>query len=274
MCIVHFARPSLWESLCISFVSCLVLNALMCTLYRTFSDIKFFQGDIDLNWCVFQNGSYELCVKNPPKPAPAPVRPPTPVVINSDPPPADDGGLAGWAIALIIILVLIVVCCAGYWIAVCCFGVANCFAPNDDRYNEDKEIQNNIYMDENRSSGSGYTSRRSNQDRLMIMADDRSRASGYTSRRSGRSRQLALTEGENNQIARHREDDSFTINTRGTKQSSRRTRQGRDPTMYIPGQEDKPDPDTDVLMIEDGSRRYLEDPPLKPKRDPDRKSVV
>jgi len=82
-------------------------------------------------------------------------------------------------------------------------------------------------------------------DNFAIM-DEKSRASGY-SRRTGR--------------------DSFTINTRGTKQ-----RVSRDPTMYIPGQEGKPDPDTDdVLMITNGdasSRRYYEDPPLRPKRDP------
>jgi hypothetical protein len=119
----------------------------------------------------------------------------------------------------------------------------------------------------------------------MLAIEEGSRASGYTSRRSGHSREIVLENPED--VKFH--DSSFSINTYGTKH-----KQGRDPTMYIPGQEDKPDPQT--LMITqgrdptmyipgqedkrdpdsesgwfsdgDGSRRYHEDPPLKPKREP------
>ena len=71
------------------------------------------------------------------------------------------------------------------------------------------------------------------------------------------------------------EFDEFTINTYGTKRpeadESVVMRVGRDPTMYIPGHEDKPDPDSSsVLMITDGAtstRQNGEDPPLKTKRD-------
>ncbi len=47
-------------------------------------------------------------------------------------------------------------------------------------------------------------------------------------------------------------------------------KQGRDPTIYIPGQEDRPDPDSEKSWFSDViiSCRYCEDPPLKPKREP------
>lgn len=40
----------------------------------------------------------------------------------------EEEGLAGWAIALIVITCLIIACLIGHIIAVCCCGVANCFA--------------------------------------------------------------------------------------------------------------------------------------------------
>jgi hypothetical protein len=51
-------------------------------------------------------------------------------------------------------------------------------------------------------------------------------------------------------------DDSFTINTYSTKHKI-----SRDPTMYIPGQEDRPDPYSESGWSDDG-------PPFKSKRDP------
>merc|ERR1712232_224684 len=65
------------------------------------------------------------------------------------------------------------------------------------------------------------------------------------------------------------DDEHFSINTYTT----RNKRVGRDPTMYIPGQEDRPDPEAgggQLVVVEDGEdgRRYHEDPPLRVKRDP------
>lgn len=65
------------------------------------------------------------------------------------------------------------------------------------------------------------------------------------------------------------DDDYFTVNTYGTRPN----RKGRDPTMYAPGQEDLPDPDDEVQNSGRSARsartrKYKEDPPLRPKRDP------
>jgi hypothetical protein len=234
-----------------------------------------------------QNGKYDLCVEDITTPAPVPP-PPMALVVESDP---DEGGLAGWAISLIIIFVLLFVCCIGYAIAVICFGVANCFDECFRDHDDTKEIHNNIYFDDR--------SRESRRSRKMLAIEDGSRASGYTSRRSGHSRAIVLATPEDEDESFRFPDDAFTVEaskcTRGTKSTyGTKHRQGRDPTMYIPGQEDKPDPQT--LMItqgrdptmyipgqedkpepdnenswfseSNGSRRYYEDPPLKPKREP------
>lgn len=155
-------------------------------------------------------------------------------------------GLAGWAVALIVIFVLLFVACIAYAI------FYNC--SREDMY-QDKEIENNVFINDN------------------------SRAI------------VPVGEPQNSQY----DDGSFTINTypskskrkpkkqaritNGSVASGKRsvanTRVGRDPTMFIPGQEDKPDPEANLtLMITNGesdssSRRYYEeDPPVKPKRDP------
>jgi len=234
-----------------------------------------------------QNGKYDLCVEDITTPAPVPP-PPMALVVESDP---DEGGLAGWAISLIIIFVLLFVCCIGYAIAVFCFGVANCFDECFRDHDDTKEIHNNIYFDDR--------SRESRRSRKMLAIEDGSRASGYTSRRSGHSRAIELATPEEEDESFRFPDDAFTVEaskcTRGTKSTyGTKHRQGRDPTMYIPGQEDKPDPQT--LMItqgrdptmyipgqedkpepdyesswfseSNGSRRHHEDPPLKPKREP------
>ena len=133
----------------------------------------------------------------------------------------------------------------------------------------------------------------------MLAIEEGSRASGYTSRRSGHSRAIVMATPEEEEESFRFPDDAFTVDaskcTRGTKSTyGTKHKQGRDPTMYIPGQEDKPDPQT--LMItqgrdptmyipgqedkpdpdyesswfseSNGSLRYYEDPPLKPKREP------
>ena len=223
-------------------------------LHRTFSDTKYFGGDLNLNFCTSQSGEFELCVKeifNPTPPTPA--RAPSSVIVQND---SDGGigvdggdGLPGWGIALIVIAVLLLLACLGY----CIF--LNCFT-DDYNYNDTKETNNNIYLEDEKSRASGYTSRRSPR--------------SIQSRKS-RPRQIVLAEPQDSKS----DDGSFTINTYASKKTyASKQRQGRDPTMYIPGQEDKPDPDSsdsDVLMITDGESRrryYAEDPPLRPKRDP------
>lgn len=251
---------------------------------QTFSDTKYFGADLKLNWCTTQDGKFELCVKEiikKPVPRPAPVsggnRTPTIYTNVLTDPPLDKPGFPAWAIALIVVLILLLVCCIGYFI------FASCARGN----NETKEIENNIYMDDNNGGGSIYGRNKGNNDVYFI--DEKSQQSRFDENRSRSSRsrqsrqsrqsrrvrrieeenadevQIVLAEPQNPQF----DDDSFTINTYGTKKTKR---QGRDPTMYIPGQEDRPDPDDTLRLTygdaESSSRRYLEDPPLKPKRDP------
>ena len=214
-----------------------------------------------------QNGKYDACANDDPTPPPSSSQvvtpPPMALVPESDP---DEGGLAGWAISLIIIFVLLFVCCIGYAIAVFCFGVANCFDECFRDHDDTKKIHNNIYFDDR--------SRESRRSRKMLAIEDGSRASGYTSRRSGHSRAIELATPEEEDESFRFPDDAFTVEaskcTRGTKSTYAKQRQGRDPTMYIPGQDDKPDPDSESGWFSDGdgSRRYHEDPPLKPKREP------
>ncbi|KAL7542893.1 hypothetical protein ACHAXR_012194 [Thalassiosira sp. AJA248-18] len=264
---------------------------------QTFSDTSFFGGEVDLNWCTSENGVFELCVKETPPPTPSPTLAlpvPTPVVYTQ----SDEGvdGLPGWAIALIIIIGLVFLCCIGYLIFALCFG---------RRDKENTEIHNNLYMEEkhgaSRGMTSGHASHRS-RGRDEETMDGKSRTSRgmeseYTSHRS-RGRDEETMYGESRASASrgtHRDEDvqmalalpndpkfdpndskfdggsyavntaePFTVNTYGTKP-------GKDPTFYDPGQADRPDPDSSVLRIEDGTssrRYYTEDPPLKPKRDP------
>jgi hypothetical protein len=109
----------------------------------------------------------------------------------------------------------------------------------------------------------------------MLAIEEESRASGYTSRRSGHSRAIVMATPKEEDESFRFPDDTFTVDaskcTRGTKSTyGTKHRQSRDPTMYIPGQEDKRDPDSESGWFSDGdgSRRYHEDPPLKPKREP------
>ena len=115
----------------------------------------------------------------------------------------------------------------------------------------------------------------------LTNGDDRGISnSGRSRRNKSSSKPLALTAGPHYQSSR-------TMNTRGTssskKSSVKRIKPARDPSLYIPGQEDKPDPEgsiaDEVLMLTQGaaasrsgnSRRYYDDdntPPPKVKREP------
>ncbi|KAL3817488.1 hypothetical protein ACHAXA_007078 [Cyclostephanos tholiformis] len=194
----------------------------------TFTDTYYFTEDVSINICALQNGKYEACAKEEPTSTPT-----TSLVI---PPPSAnvDEGLAGWAISLIVIFVLSFVCCVGYAIAVVCFGVANCFDDCFRDHDDTKKIQNNIYFDD-----------RSRDDRSPV-----SRLSRNV---------LAI---ENGNWAPENKDSSTIVRyPRSVKSHENYFIQRRDPTMYIPGQEDKPDPYSESGWSDSG-------PPLKSKRDP------
>jgi len=299
---------------------------------QTSPDINYFNNaDVEMNFCTLQNGQFSNCVYNINMPVSSPssitvnnndsptVNKPTSTTIysppisaygssptnngqdpnygssptNNDQVQSDDdenGGLAGWAIFLIILIVLILLCCIGYAIFFCCF--------RDRREKKTtKEVHNNMYLHEKSRSVSHF--------------DDKSRASssGYTSRGP---RRTAANETNIVLMQQHHplgaklgfpldakfDDESFTINTYGTSRNVSGRRQGKDPSYYIPGQDDRPDPETagnrsvasssngpplkakrDPTMYVEGQRdpsvygggqslSYLEDPPLKPKRDP------
>lgn len=215
-------------------------------LPSSYSDIKYLGGSTFINFCALGTGGYTNCATEPPgpAPAPAPASGSLPTIVYVD--PTVEEGLAGWAVALIVIFVLTIVFCAGYWVGVVFFGVTNCFHKCfNDRSNNNKkgkDFQNNMYLDDALSKYSH---------------DARSRAT-YNSR------QLMLTEQPHSQMGN---DDVFTINTYRGKVS-------RDPTMYIPGQEGKPDPDPYILKLTNGeeysqnSHRYSNRSSMKPKREP------
>ncbi|KAL7435354.1 hypothetical protein ACHAXH_005049 [Discostella pseudostelligera] len=239
---------------------------------QAFSDTNQLTGDSVINFCTLRNGMYDLCVidKDPPHPAPA-VRSPTGTIVYVDP----TEGLAGWAIALIVVLILTIVFCTGYWIGVIFFGVANCCKDhnnngsnnNNNNNNKGKEFHNNIFLDGSRGP---HHLPLDYERRLTIMPDSRSR----DDRSRNSEKLLSLTycgDRRSSQESNYCEDpleeeqsfhDSFiTIN-------SYKHRPSRDRTMYIPGQEGRPDPDslsTFQSLGSNGSRRYYsEEPPSKP----------
>jgi len=244
------------------------------TEIQSFTDTNIIGvGDLDMNWCTSQNGKYELCMDEPRKtPRPTPLSR-VPVALPGVSVQSDSDGLSVGIIALIIIILLLLICGVAAAIYVICI------KDND----ENKEIHNNMYMDDQRGWGNERGGRNN------IYADDREEeyngrelvyVDGNASHRSGRSRRTnanedgsVLIECSEPQYPKF-DDDSFTVNTYGTKKTS------RDPTMYIPGQEGRPDPSSSVYsgsnrrdpsssVYSGASRRYYsEDPPLKPKRDP------
>mmetsp|Transcript_21705 Transcript_21705/g.45857 ORF Transcript_21705/g.45857 Transcript_21705/m.45857 type:complete len:724 (-) Transcript_21705:324-2495(-) len=282
---------------------------------RTFTDTQYFTGgDINLNFCTANQGQFTVCAKDaPPPPSPTfPPKPrPPPAVVYSAPKPEQEPeptGLPIWAIVLIVIVCLIILCCVGYLIYAFCTS-----ANNDDK--ESPEIRNNIYGTTSRGNywgkemGDDYTrkSRKSSR-RMLTGGSDRGshRGSHHDSHRhsSRKSRRRSSVEGGDGDqevqiiLAEEQQEpklyldqeeftikegartlpDGHTIYTNGTQS---KYRGGRDPSVYNPDNEGKPDPDSDngMLLLTDGgnrrsggrsSRRYSneEDPPTKPKRDP------
>ncbi|KAL7513774.1 hypothetical protein ACHAXN_013223 [Cyclotella atomus] len=244
---------------------------------------KYFQADVDVNFCTLSSGKYNLCTSTP-----QPVKRPVQATAMAEPEP-EAGGLPGWAVALIVIFVLALVGGMGYLMYIS--------SRDGDVY--DKEMED-MYADEMKSaysrksrggrsfrSGSSRRSSRSGRSR-----SSRSRRSGTSSRRSGsrsrysrRSSRSKKSRGENSgmvlTIAQGGEDpafgDEFTVDTYKTAKKRR-----PDPSIYNPNAVDPDGGMTDgsgVLMLTmgedpdasigiDGHRRYMEDPPLKPKREP------
>jgi len=154
----------------------------------------------------------------------------------------------------------------------------------DDRRSQRPLALTNGYDDDRRSQRplaltNGDDGRRSQRHLALTNGDDRGISNSGRSRRNKSSKQqpLALTAGSHYQSSR-------TMNTRGTssskKSSVKRIKPACDPSLYIPGQEDKPDPEgsiaDEVLMLTAGapsgnSRKYYDDdntPPPKVKREP------
>lgn len=225
-----------------------------------------------MNWCTTQNGKFELCVKElfPKSDSPPPVQTPTSSysggISSSGGTPAygigtrgsgDSGGLPGWAIALIVILCLLFLACL-------LFAIFSCFCRREKR--EKDEIHNNIYMNDRAPPPTDY---RDESRKDIYYLEDGEANSAYNKKRSD-DVQIVLAEPQNPKF----DDDSFTFNTYESqpkpKSAVKKKRIGKDPTMYVEGDEDRPDPST--YMIEDGGvtgrRYYEEDPPVKPKREP------
>ena len=239
------------------------------TFYRTFADTKYFGADLDMNWCTSQNGQFNICVNEideptpPPTPVPSPKRAPTSAIKNNESEPENDG-LAGWAVALIVIFVLLLLACIARALYV--------FYINGDYYDDETtKVRNNIYIDGGDSvytgkSRGGGKSVRTNKSRRAI--DDE--------QRSHNSQQLVLAVSDDATIGTKK-----SMKSHGTRTTKKAVRIPRDPTRYIPGQENKPDPTVyanDRSSDPEGGasssangRKYYntnEDPPLKAKRDP------
>jgi hypothetical protein len=232
---------------------------------------KYFQSNVNVNFCTLSSGKYTLCSSTP-----APVKRPAQIMTVTEPEPS---GLPGWAIALIVIFVLLLVGCMCYLMFIS--------ARDGNVYDKDME---DMYADEMKSyrssrsrggrshrSGRSYSSRsrRSSRSRgsRSRRSSSRSRRSGYTSRRSRRTEESGMLV-----IAAKAEDpafgDEFTVDTYKTAR-----KRGPDPSVYNPNAID-PDgsvDNNDLLMLTNGDdpeegtmmggqRRYMEDPPLKPKR--------
>ena len=205
-------------------------------------------GDLEINFCTLSDGIYSLCVID--EEGDVGISVPdvgtsVPITLQSK-----ENGLAGWAIALIVILVLSLVCCGGYAIAVMCFGVANCFQDHDN--NKGKDIQNNIYMDERRGPV--------DYERRLAIMDGRS---GDNESRAA----ISYEQRQTPQASAVRDDLLEDLSFHGSFKSYKR-KTSRDPTMYIPGQEGRPDPIDFHGSNDRSGRMYSEEPPLKPKREP------
>ncbi|KAL7530204.1 hypothetical protein ACHAWF_003282 [Thalassiosira exigua] len=231
-----------------------------------------------MNLCTSQNGQYTLCIHQPAR-------------TSGTDAPSGGGGLPGWAVAIIVILVLSVVFCLCYYIY--CSYFRNDRREYDSRrdtkgfgYSEDSFFANRSKSVRPRGGGKSRThdDRNGSRSRRHDSRSRRTRRAKYDEDYSRRRDEYSHRDGDGDLqiVLSHPQDpkfdeDNFTINTYGTRPKAR-TNMGRDPTMYIPGQEDKPDPEANILAIEAGPsnpgpgnrRYYTEDPDddARPKREP------
>ena len=249
--------------------------------FRSFSDTKYLRGnDLNFNFCTLVDGEYDLCSMekvisevSSPAPAPALTQPEALTQTESD----DGGGLAGWAIALIIVLVLSMVCFGGYAVAVMYCGVDNFFKKSHEDTND---IQSNKFMDVRIESTDASTrlaimdSRSSMNSRKQLTMQHTLRSQHSRPVTVEQSRMYPASRGAVQQVVCSNpqypsfDDNSFSINTYSTNR-----RKARDPTVFIPSQDSKPDPGTtshrgNTHDGENSRRHYSKEPPLKPKRDP------
>ena len=192
---------------------------------QQFADTKYFGSNLNLNWCTTKNGKYDLCVVSPKNEGGS--SPTSSSTLGRDTPfgtgydiyDTNVSSMAPWAIAFIVIIILTILCCTGYWIGVVYFGITNCF-----KYVDDDALT--VYQDEQRSGS-----------RTMYSEEQL----GYKSRTRYHPQLMNDTNGTSNTNRR-----SQVSNVKRIKAAP-----PRDPTMYIPGMEDRPDP----LAITDGGRR-------------------
>jgi len=211
----------------------------------------------------------------------------------------EEEGLAGWAIALIVITCLIIACLIGYIIAVCCCGVANCFAyccaccckggrSSSTTNNKEKVIYDDRTRSTSRRTRMLAIEDRPREERTRVLAlEDRPREEKkkdvilmIKNKEDNRS-MLAIADGMEESI-KSRNNRNMMLALENGKQAGRREsldtlavplppvhkkKIGRDPTLYIAGDEEKPDPEEALMLTNDGVT-YKDGPSLKVKRDP------
>jgi len=233
---------------------------------RAIPDITLFTEDVAFNICGMQEGKYTLCAKEElsPSPNPSPISLTSSELASSSIIPSyvgddafvssndDVAGFALWVIALIVIVALLSVCCAGYAVAVVYCGVSNCL--DFTKIEDTNTVKSSFFYDERTIGGT--------HQRLKNLTIENS--SNWDKGRSQKtSARRILSLGENGREMPRIEDGShfhhnagslaLTTITLGTRAQRRA---GRDPTTYIPGQEEKPDPDgtLTILQVHNDSR--------------------
>jgi len=257
----------------------------LCPSCRSFAATRGYGPDISflrMNFCTSEDGQFVTCEMEIKVPTPAPVGTPVltigfdntpyPAPAPSPPPEEPRKGLAGWAIALIFAACLFLFCCVGYFAFVALAG---------GDY-DSKEVYNNFYA--NQEKNLGWTEDRSerssrsrrgheHEEARIVLAEPRithidDSATSRGSRRSERTRreQLALPPIPF-------DDGSISVDAYGASRPSTvvSRKPGRDPTFYVLGQEDRPDPESEDNTVNDvglDPNFEAEDPPIKPGRDP------
>ena len=263
-------------------------------------------SDLALNLCSSQSGQFTNCISDEPRPvyekddsSNDAGRVSKPAALAEEP---TDEGLAGWAVAVIVLVVLALLSCVG---GLALYTYHRRDEDGKQKQPLEKHVHNGLYYPQESvlRKPRRVTTHSTNQDSARSRGDapgrsrparGQGRAPSRPIRREPRTyhgqdrmyEPTATPDTSDNTDAESavdlilsetsREDPSFddevfSFNTYATRSNKR---VGRDPTMYIPGQEDRPDPEAvgggQLVVIADGGdgRRYHEDPPLRVKRDP------